>query len=138
MTAVFASPHGGDREFVRSLFGEAGWKLIETESCTKTLVELKRHPVDLVIADRDVAGGGWRILLGAVTRMPSGPPLIVTSRLADERLWAQVLHEGGYDILVQPFEREEVVRVVSAATRHRRNQEARRAAPRPKTFTAGI
>jgi DNA-binding response OmpR family regulator len=44
--------------------------------------------------------------------------LIVTSRTADEHLWAEVLNIGGYDVLPQPFNRDEVERVVAAARRH--------------------
>lgn len=43
------------------------------------------------------------------------PKLIVASRLADERLWAEVLNLGGYDLLVKPFVADEVQRVVSLA-----------------------
>jgi hypothetical protein len=39
----------------------------------------------------------------------------VFSRLADEYLWAEVLQLGGYDVLLKPFEEEEVARVALAA-----------------------
>jgi hypothetical protein len=45
------------------------------------------------------------------------PNLIVSSRLADDRLWAEVLNLGGYDVLARPFNRVEVIRVVQAAWR---------------------
>jgi DNA-binding response OmpR family regulator len=40
---------------------------------------------------------------------------IVTSRLADDALSAEVLNVGGYDLLLKPFRAEEVIRVVHAA-----------------------
>ena len=43
------------------------------------------------------------------------PPLIVADHLGDERLWAEVLNLGCYDLLLKPFEAKEVLRVVSAA-----------------------
>jgi hypothetical protein len=42
----------------------------------------------------------------------------VFSRLADESLWAQVLNLGGFDVLMTPFEAEEVLRVTFAAWSH--------------------
>jgi len=36
----------------------------------------------------------------------------VVSRLADERLWAEALNPGAYDMLLTPFEAEEVFRVI--------------------------
>jgi hypothetical protein len=46
------------------------------------------------------------------------PQLIVTSRTADESLWAEVLNIGGYDVMALPFERLEVERVIASASRH--------------------
>ena len=43
--------------------------------------------------------------------------MIVTSRLADERLWAEALNLGAYDVLAKPFDRTEAMRVVAAAWR---------------------
>ena len=88
-----------------------------------------------MIMDRDLPDGRWRDLLEAFKPMPVQPPLIVTSRLADEYLWAEVLNEGGYDVLAQPFEAEEVIRVISAATR--RNHNASTEARRPMPLSAG-
>jgi hypothetical protein len=49
--------------------------------------------------------------------------VIVSSRLADERLWAEVLNLGGYDVLGMPFEPEKVLRVADSAWRAwKRNQ----------------
>jgi FixJ family two-component response regulator len=51
-------------------------------------------------------------------RLPSAPSFIVTSRLADDRLWAEALNRGAYDVLAKPFERMELVRSVSSAWLH--------------------
>ena len=37
--------------------------------------------------------------------------------LADERLWAEALNLGAYDVLAKPFGRTEAMRVVAAAWR---------------------
>jgi DNA-binding response OmpR family regulator len=49
------------------------------------------------------------------------PTLIVTSRLADDELWAEVLNLGAYDVLAQPFDPDEVYRVVFLAWQHSKN-----------------
>jgi DNA-binding response OmpR family regulator len=41
----------------------------------------------------------------------------VTSRTADECLWAEVLNLGGYDVLAKPFNSNEFIQVVSTAWR---------------------
>lgn len=122
VTAVAVSPNANDRAFLRDIFSEAKWTLHEVPCFREALLLLRRRPVDLIITDRDLEDGSWRDLLDALKGIPGYPPLIVTSRLADEYLWAEVLNEGGFDVLAQPFEREEVVRVMSAAARRMQNQ----------------
>jgi DNA-binding response OmpR family regulator len=47
------------------------------------------------------------------------PPLfIISSRLADERLWAEALNLGAYDVLAKPFDAREVLHAFSRALRH--------------------
>ena len=45
------------------------------------------------------------------------PLLIVTSRLADAYLGAEVLNLGGYDVLAKPFKSAEFIQVMSMAWR---------------------
>lgn len=61
---------------------------------------------------------GWVEALDAVSSLPNMPSFILTSRLGDERLWAEVLNRGGYDLLIQPYESMEVTRVVAAARKY--------------------
>jgi DNA-binding response OmpR family regulator len=63
----------------------------------------------VVICERSLPDGDWKDLLGKT------PRLIVTSRVADEALWAEVLNLGGYDVLAQPFDELEVRQVVALA-----------------------
>jgi DNA-binding response OmpR family regulator len=59
--------------------------------------------------------GSWLDVLRAAQALTKAPNLIVTSRLADTALWAEVLHLGGHDVLGQPFQAEEVMWVVRSA-----------------------
>ncbi|HWQ53161.1 MAG TPA: hypothetical protein VN442_05715 [Bryobacteraceae bacterium] len=118
VSALAVSSREEELAFLRGVFGVTGWTLYEALTTTDALILLKCRPVDLVISDRDLPDGCWRGLLDA---LKPTTPLIVTSRLADEYLWAEVLNEGGYDVLAQPFETEEVVRVISAASRRNQN-----------------
>ena len=76
---------------------------------------LRGLSVPVLLCERDHADGNWEDLLQATARLPAPPNLIVFSRLADECLWAQVLNLGGFDVLMTPFEPEEVLRVTFAA-----------------------
>jgi len=50
--------------------------------------------------------------------LPDPPFVVVTSRLADERLWAEALNRGAYDVLAKPFDGTEVIRTISSAWLH--------------------
>jgi len=127
---------GRESAYLRDLFSEAGWNLIEASGGSEALAALRRRPVDVVICERSIDGGDWRMLLDAVQAIPESPALIVTARTADEALWAEVLNEGGFDVLSQPLEREETLRVISAAARRGENERSLSGAQAPDTLTA--
>jgi DNA-binding NtrC family response regulator len=89
-------------------------------SCTTSvsgLGALQKRPFEIVVCERDLPTGSWQDVLEQVTILPDPPSLIVTSRLADERLWAEALNLGAYDVLAKPFNRTEAMRVLGAAWR---------------------
>ena len=73
---------------------------------------LRGNRIPIVLCDADF---GWRQLLDEFRSMPHPPCLIVTSRLADDRLWSEALNLGAYDVLAKPFDDNEVVRVLNMA-----------------------
>ena len=81
------------------------------------LAALRKRLFEVVICERDLHLGSWKDVLEEVTILPDPPSLIVTSRQADERLWAEALNLGAYDVLAKPFDRNETTRVMSAAWR---------------------
>jgi hypothetical protein len=83
--------------------------------CRGALALLRGQSIPALLCERDHADGSWEDLLNATARLPAPPNLVVFSRLADEFLWAEVLNMGGFDVLIAPFEPEEVLRVTFAA-----------------------
>jgi len=61
--------------------------------------------------------GTWKDILRTAETQSQAPLVLVVSRHADDRLWAEVLNLGGYDLLLKPFDRSEVTRVVGMAWR---------------------
>lgn len=72
----------------------------------------------LVICEKDLPDGTWKDVFREARGLDNPPPVVVVSRLADERLWAEVLNWGGFDVLLKPFEPSEVRRVMGMALRH--------------------
>lgn len=81
------------------------------------LSALRDRQFEVIVCERDLPQGSWKDVLEQVTILSDPPSLIVTSRLADERLWAEALNLGAFDVLAKPFDRMETVRVIGAAWR---------------------
>ena len=118
LCALLVGDYGDNRLLMHEVFRDAGWRLIEAHDRKKALEQLDRCAVHVVITSCEVPGWDWKAALHNLNRMPRPPQLIVTSRTADEQLWSEVLNCGGYDVLPEPFHREEIERVVASARRH--------------------
>ncbi|MBZ5581431.1 MAG: hypothetical protein LAQ30_04355 [Acidobacteriia bacterium] len=79
------------------------------------LTVLQKSRIPIVVSERDLPPGSWKDLLDHSTHLEVPPLLIVTSRVADERLWAEALNLGAWDVLRKPFDAQEVRRVVEGA-----------------------
>jgi len=106
---------GSSRGVLRGILGFPRWKTYETLTCHEAIGLLDRLPIGVAICDTEIQDGKWQLLLAEFQSRERPPNLIVSSRLADERLWAEVLNLGGYDVLAQPFDRGEVLRVTHRA-----------------------
>jgi len=103
-------------------YSDSRWTLSWSATLGSATAALSQDRVPIVICERDLDGNSWIDLLAEATALPEPPYVIVTSRLADEHLWAEALNLGAYDVLAKPFDPEEVIRVVSLAWLHWREQ----------------
>lgn len=127
---VLISPLEADSVSLRRILQKVQTTLYWFLTCEDALSFLREHAVGVVIANVETADGCWRDLLDPLAGLPAPPRLIVSSRLADERLWAEVLNLGGYDVLPTPFETDEVLRVCASALRSWRPMAEASATPR--------
>jgi DNA-binding NtrC family response regulator len=72
-------------------------------------------PVQAVVTDRALPDGDWRAVLEIVAQGRAYVQVVVCSRSGDHTLLIDVLERGGYDVLVEPYRREEIRRVLEAA-----------------------
>jgi DNA-binding response OmpR family regulator len=118
VSALLVGEFETDRLLVYEIFRLHGWRLFEARDRRHALECLAKNPVQVVIAESELPAWNWKRILSDLRRLAPTPQLVVTSRTADDYLWAEVLNVGGYDVLPQPLERDEVERVVAAAQRH--------------------
>ena len=115
IVAVFAA--GENRTSLIDIFGRSKWKLQFTCTLLETQTALSLSPGVVISEVRSSDGHSWNDLLHEIQKMVCPPPLIVTDRLADEQLWAEVLNLGAYDLLKTPLDAKEVLYAVSTACR---------------------
>jgi hypothetical protein len=107
-----------DREELRRIFNSSNWVMYEESNYKEAVQFLQGTPLGVVLCESSLAGGCWKNVLDAISKLKRPPLLVVTSNKADDLLWSEVLNLGGYDVLAQPYERSEVVRILSLAWLH--------------------
>ena len=111
-----------DRQSLRRILAGRDWHLREAHGCHEALVILSNQVVPVVVCERDLPVGNWKDLLGALQSLAPSPGLVLSSRIADAGLWAEVLNLGGDDLLTVPFSPDEVLRVLNLAIRRWRHK----------------
>jgi DNA-binding NtrC family response regulator len=93
-----------------------GFDVLPVCDCNEARRMLEAQPaVQVVVTDARFHDGDWRRVIEIVERGRRKIEVVVCSRLGDPKLWLDVLEQGGYDVLVEPFQHEEVRRIVKAA-----------------------
>jgi DNA-binding NtrC family response regulator len=135
---LFVGPRAEDHQRLSEILASVAdpsepaspWTLETSRSLEEAIGVLQRSRMGVVLCDTELGNASWQELLEEVNQLDEPPSLIVTSRVADEYLWAEALNLGAYDVLAKPFDTGEVVRVVHSAWR-RRNQPAVKPANNP-------
>ena len=121
------SPYDEDHRALKAIFAR---------STSDALECLHSNPVGVVVCEHDLPRATWKGLFDELASMTHPPRMIVTSRLADDRLWAEVINLGGFDVLAKPFSKSEVFHVISIAWRHWMDEETRAVAERAPCLCA--
>jgi len=130
---VLVSPCAEDHASLRKIFRGSPWKLQRAFTLNHGLGVFSRNRdgIFVAICESILPDGDWKLLMAELDKMAVRPSLVVSSRLADERLWAEVLNLGAFDLLPgAPFVAEEVLRVTESAWRAATAARERGAAPR--------
>lgn len=77
--------------------------------------------VEVILTDPTLPDGSWGDLVAQAARCGSRAKTVICMRTADPMLWIDVLEGGAFDVLVEPYQPEEVKRIVQAAAEIFRN-----------------
>jgi len=106
------------QESTQNIDADCSWMIYPASSAASAAAVLSEQEIPIVISEDNLSPDTWQALLQHISLLPDPPLLIVASRLADERLWAEALNLGAWDVLAKPFDTQEVTRVVASAWRH--------------------
>ena len=115
------SPFEGDHKVLTHIFGHTAWDLESVSSLREAAARMEESCSPVVLCEESLADGDWKDLLALTTRQAGPCCLIVMSEKADERLWAEVLNLGAYDVLAKPLHSKEVFNSIVQAWRHSMN-----------------
>ncbi len=104
-----------DHAAIFHILDELPFVVTSARSCREAASVLTHDQFGIILCESDLPDGNWIEILNQISGVREKPLLIVTSRLADESLWAEVLNLGGYDLLAKPFSRQEVRHVLTSA-----------------------
>ena len=111
LTVLAITASTTDRAQLQRIFEKTGWSIVFADSIEDAL----RQPVQIVVCDRDLEGADWREAIRQLARGPDRRCVILASFVADDYLWEEVIHCGGYDVLPKPFREDEVIHAIHFA-----------------------
>ena len=115
LTVLSISPVETDHASLESIMAHSRWMMFKAGDLSAASSLLRAHAISVVLCERHLGMEKWTDVLEHIRALAVPPSLIVTSRTADERLWAEALNLGAWDVLPKPFEGTEVLRTVKAA-----------------------
>ncbi len=111
-SVLSVSPVPQDHLMLRHILDGALWQVSAVATRRGAIERLGAGTFSVVVCESVLEDGTWKDILRHNQACAHAPPLVVTSRLADEYLWAEVLNLGGYDVLPKPFNDREVRHVL--------------------------
>jgi DNA-binding NarL/FixJ family response regulator len=91
------------------------WKFDCASGVEEALSFVRRNPLLVIISEPELTEREWRRLLSLFIAEGHPSALIVFRQSADTRLWSELLHLGEDEVLLQRFDKEEIVRTVCLA-----------------------
>jgi len=103
--------------------------IVTTNNPLEALEIAKRGGIDLLIADLKMPGLDGSELLDAVKAVDQNIPVVIITAFATEEAAAETLEKGGFDFIIKPFRKEQILGAIDKALKwaqmQRENRELR-------------
>jgi DNA-binding NarL/FixJ family response regulator len=115
--SVVAAVSGRAATSLQRLVTHEHCRLIALTTVAGVVRLIRRVRPSVILTEASLPDGTWRDVLDATEHLWPRPLVIITCEKPDQRLWADVLSCGAYDVLAQPFDQFEVAQVINSAAR---------------------
>src|ERR1700691_3050424 len=112
---LLISPFDEDHQHLRDILKHSNWQQHSARTQEEAFEFLRENVAPVVICESELPDSNWQDVLCRLGRMRCPPLLVVTSRMADDRLWSEVLNLGGYNVLAKPLNAKEGFHVAELA-----------------------
>jgi FixJ family two-component response regulator len=109
-----------DASRLRDIMAGTGWELRVVDNLEDAeaflgvrSASLGARSGSIVLFDRDLPAVDWRQAIGKLSN--GHCRVILASFVADDYLWEEIIHCGGYDVIAKPFRGDEVVHMIQFA-----------------------
>lgn len=110
---LFVSPRPEDALCLSNMLLSLPLRFDHVRTFEQARKKLLKHRYRAVLTEAALTDGTWLDVLGLARQTKPQTEVIVTDPFADAREWAEVLTQGGYDMIAQPFYEVEVRRILS-------------------------
>jgi DNA-binding response OmpR family regulator len=114
VTSLAISSVAENLAFLQRVFDDSNWKLHTAHSYKEAMNYLTREQLPIVICASQLPDGNWKDVLCLASTLQRAR-FIVTARHVDDRLRAEVLSAGAFDLLKTPFCELEVGYAIGSA-----------------------
>lgn len=104
-------------------------QIVTTNNPLEAIEIVKQGSIDMVIADLKMPGLDGSELLDAVREVNKDIPVVIITAFATEEAAAETLEKGGFDFIIKPFRKEQILTTIDKAIKwtqmQRENRELR-------------
>jgi DNA-binding response OmpR family regulator len=114
---LLVTPVESDSRDLASILAHSRWALHWVRTRQEGLEFVRHTPFMAVVCDRNLSEGSWKDFASGLRVLPE-PPLLFVACSNPGGLWSDVVHAGGFDVVMKPFEREEITWALTVAWSH--------------------
>lgn len=112
---LILSVYMDDRLLLKRIAKQYDWEPRFAFSTQGALRLASQTHYDVILCDRHQAECPWQQVMSELSVCAPGSCIFLISRNSNNRLWGEVLEQGGFDILLRPFTGSTIANAVQAA-----------------------